>query len=258
MGHQADEHTVAAFACPVRAPSSPCPEPSGVVGGARPFSDAERAERHRIRQRAYRRTQKGRATLRRYQQTEHGKATMRAAAKLYRQSEHARVVRRAWRQEGGGREWQQVYMRRYRKTDRGKASAARYDAKRRGAIVSDKGLDALEWRSILRRYNFCCAYCGKPRTPERVLSRDHVIPVSKGGHHEARNVVPACLRCNSAKRDKSAEYPKPSNPMLRFPAFDKAVLEWLDQASEEPDLPLLLRLREVGEDGDCMVVRRLA
>lgn len=35
-------------------------------------------------------------------------------------------------------------------------------------------------------------------------SGDHVIPLSKGGHHTASNVVPACGPCNSVKSDGPA------------------------------------------------------
>lgn len=39
-----------------------------------------------------------------------------------------------------------------------------------------------------------CAYCAGPAT-----SIDHVVPVSQGGTHDRRNLVPACARCNSLK-----------------------------------------------------------
>jgi hypothetical protein len=42
-----------------------------------------------------------------------------------------------------------------------------------------------------------CVYCGTPATPDRPLTREHVIPRSKGGHRkDSRIIVPACGRCN--------------------------------------------------------------
>ncbi|HET9985356.1 MAG TPA: HNH endonuclease [Longimicrobiales bacterium] len=42
-----------------------------------------------------------------------------------------------------------------------------------------------------------CAYCGAGATPERPLTREHVIPRSKGGRRkDARIIVPACVECN--------------------------------------------------------------
>lgn len=42
-----------------------------------------------------------------------------------------------------------------------------------------------------------CAYCGARATPERPLTREHLVPRSKGGgRHDHRIIVPACARCN--------------------------------------------------------------
>lgn len=54
-----------------------------------------------------------------------------------------------------------------------------------------------DWLRVLRRYGFRCAFCG-----ERAgnLTREHVIPLSRGGDHSIGNIVPACWPCNSSKR----------------------------------------------------------
>lgn len=39
----------------------------------------------------------------------------------------------------------------------------------------------------------------------RGFGLDHVIPVARGGAHEAANLVVACGKCNTAKRDRPAE-----------------------------------------------------
>ena len=42
-----------------------------------------------------------------------------------------------------------------------------------------------------------CVYCRAPAAPDRPLTRDHVIPRSKGGRRrDTRIIVPACARCN--------------------------------------------------------------
>lgn len=63
-------------------------------------------------------------------------------------------------------------------------------------------LTAVQWREILERYHYCCAYCG---TNAAHLTIDHVIPVSRGGQHTKENIVPACQSCNSAKHDHTLE-----------------------------------------------------
>ena len=53
-----------------------------------------------------------------------------------------------------------------------------------------------------------CAYCGRHRRElgqrER-LTRDHLVPRSKGGADEWMNVVTACSSCNHRKSDRLAE-----------------------------------------------------
>jgi len=42
-----------------------------------------------------------------------------------------------------------------------------------------------------------CAYCRRPGSPDRPLTREHVIPRAKGGKRkDVRIIVPACARCN--------------------------------------------------------------
>jgi 5-methylcytosine-specific restriction endonuclease McrA len=59
---------------------------------------------------------------------------------------------------------------------------------------------ALNRRAVFARDGHRCQYCGA--TAENI---DHVIPKSKGGPHAWDNVVAACRRCNTAKRDRMLE-----------------------------------------------------
>jgi predicted nucleic acid-binding Zn ribbon protein len=55
-------------------------------------------------------------------------------------------------------------------------------------------LQLSEWIETLWHYNWRCAFCEGP-----FESLDHFIPVSQGGASWVGNVVPSCLRCQSAK-----------------------------------------------------------
>lgn len=55
---------------------------------------------------------------------------------------------------------------------------------------------------IFHRDNGKCAYCGK-LVERRDMTIDHIIPVSKGGRSEWKNVVLACQSCNTHKGSKS-------------------------------------------------------
>ncbi len=45
-----------------------------------------------------------------------------------------------------------------------------------------------------------CVYCRAPAAPDRPLTREHVIPRSRGGQRrDTRIIVPACARCNQRR-----------------------------------------------------------
>jgi 5-methylcytosine-specific restriction endonuclease McrA len=56
---------------------------------------------------------------------------------------------------------------------------------------------SLNRRAVFARDDHTCQYCGAPAD-----SLDHVIPRSRGGEHSWENVVAACSRCNTHKRDR--------------------------------------------------------
>jgi len=49
-----------------------------------------------------------------------------------------------------------------------------------------------------------CMYCGVD-FPVKDLSRDHVVPTSRGGRDRWTNCVTACRRCNNRKGNKTPE-----------------------------------------------------
>jgi hypothetical protein len=56
---------------------------------------------------------------------------------------------------------------------------------------------------IYQRDRFVCAYCRKDMvTDARSRCVDHVIPISRGGSHDERNLVTACKKCNAKKASK--------------------------------------------------------
>jgi len=55
--------------------------------------------------------------------------------------------------------------------------------------------------TLFRRDHNTCLYCGL-KFSNRDLSRDHVIPVSRGGLDDWMNVVTSCKRCNTRKGNR--------------------------------------------------------
>lgn len=69
---------------------------------------------------------------------------------------------------------------------------ARVHARKRGiaAVPADADL-------VAELFDHRCAYCSGPHE-----SWDHVVPVAGGGDSTPGNLVPACLSCNSSKKDR--------------------------------------------------------
>lgn len=53
-------------------------------------------------------------------------------------------------------------------------------------------------RNIYEHYGYKCCYCGK-KFPTDMLNLDHVVPRSRGGKTEWKNVVTSCITCNLKK-----------------------------------------------------------
>jgi 5-methylcytosine-specific restriction endonuclease McrA len=59
-----------------------------------------------------------------------------------------------------------------------------------------------EWLEILDYFNYHCAYCNRKFDKKNKPTKDHIIPITKGGSHTKENIVPACLLCNVRKSNK--------------------------------------------------------
>lgn len=55
-----------------------------------------------------------------------------------------------------------------------------------------------EWNLVKKNHDFRCAICKK----ETALTKDHIIPLSKGGSNFIQNIQPLCKSCNSKKHNK--------------------------------------------------------
>jgi 5-methylcytosine-specific restriction endonuclease McrA len=76
----------------------------------------------------------------------------------------------------------------------------------KGAIGKKKRykIPSLNNTELFRRDRCLCAYCGKV-FPESKLTREHVIPTSRGGEDTWTNCVAACGPCNQKKDSKMLE-----------------------------------------------------
>jgi Restriction endonuclease len=58
--------------------------------------------------------------------------------------------------------------------------------------------------ALFERDGHLCMYCGRHHR-HRDLSRDHVLPVSRGGRDTWDNVLTACRACNGRKDNRTPE-----------------------------------------------------
>jgi hypothetical protein len=71
----------------------------------------------------------------------------------------------------------------------------------KGFAIERAGNVVLTNKTLFSRDKHMCAYCGGLFT-NNLLSRDHIVPVSKGGENVWTNVVTACVKCNTHKGAK--------------------------------------------------------
>ena len=91
--------------------------------------------------------------------------------------EEMKIKLLAWRRKNKAKVVQQVLLRRYRQK----------------GIGGSHTLE--EWENLKQRYSNRCAICKNKKR----LTRDHIIPITKGGTNNILNIQPLCRQCNSRK-----------------------------------------------------------
>lgn len=59
-------------------------------------------------------------------------------------------------------------------------------------------------KNLFARDLHLCAFCGR-HYPEHKLSREHIMPTSRGGQNTWKNCITACKTCNHAKANLTLE-----------------------------------------------------
>lgn len=105
-----------------------------------------------------------------------------------------------------GVESHKLAAKRFNKTDKGRVSRTRKRAKGRsreaGHVAEHSHYSAADVSRRFAEFGNKCAYC---RTDNRKLIIEHVIPIKNGGSDSFFNIVPACMSCNTSKRNTDAE-----------------------------------------------------
>lgn len=117
---------------------------------------------------------------------------------------------KAWRQDNI------EHIRRYRRENiekfresyrRNRESYYTRNANRRARLAKAEGSHTVgEWMALLDSHDYICFYCGEESFD---LTRDHIIPISRGGSNSIDNILPACSECNSKKHNRTLEEYRP-------------------------------------------------
>lgn len=86
-----------------------------------------------------------------------------------------------------------------------------------------KSVPSLTNRELFRRDRHTCMYCLMP-LPDHQLTRDHILPMSRGGLDVWTNVITACRACNQRKADYLL---KESGMKLHAVPYTPNHAEWL-------------------------------
>ena len=78
--------------------------------------------------------------------------------------------------------------------------------------------------AIYLRDGLACVWCGATIEDGVILTLDHLKPYSKGGSHEASNLVTCCGRCNSSRGTRAVA------------AFARAVASYLNHGVKAADV----------------------
>ena len=62
-----------------------------------------------------------------------------------------------------------------------------------------------EWEILKAQHNWTCPSC-KRQEPKIRLTKDHIIPLCKGGSSNIENIQPLCGNCNSQKYTREEKY----------------------------------------------------
>lgn len=92
--------------------------------------------------------------------------------------------------------------RRYNEANPEKVSAQQRRRRAKVAGVGGSHTEA-EWQTLCSYYMDQCLSCGE--IPD-LLTRDHVVPITKGGSDDISNIQPLCAGCNSRKHTKIIDY----------------------------------------------------
>lgn len=114
-------------------------------------------------------------------------------------------IHRKWALSDKGKKWIKENSKKY--------LSSKMESNRRRTLVK-KGVHGVhsnkQWEERKKSFNYKCAFCGISEneikfrwanTQFNKLTKDHILPISKGGTDRIDNIQPLCISCNSSKKN---------------------------------------------------------
>lgn len=141
-------------------------------------------------------------SLQKYRETHRTEINAKARIRRNANLDYYRSIGRASRTKH--QEERNAYQRAYNKAfpEKIKAAANRYRVRK---FLAEGSHSIEEWETLKAHYSYTCLCCHK-QEPEIRLTKDHIIPLEKGGSDWISNIQPLCASCNSKKGTKSDDY----------------------------------------------------
>lgn len=125
---------------------------------------------------------------------------------LYRKNNKEKEQKRHKKYYINNKSARKKYQEKYRKTAEGKMTHIRGEHNRRKKIkMTENLLTSQQWMTILGLQRYRCVHCGE-YFDKVDPTKDHIIPVSKGGGLTFLNTQALCGSCNSSKNNKIIDY----------------------------------------------------
>jgi 5-methylcytosine-specific restriction endonuclease McrA len=137
------------------------------------------AAREAVKRHYYRNTEKEKARSTKWRNENRSASRKIARDSWYRNREERLLASKLWQQNN-------------------RTKVAHYGHKRRAKLYNN-GIFYITDKDLRRIANNSCANCGTNKT----ITLDHIIPISRGGHHSIGNLQALCKSCNSSKGTKT-------------------------------------------------------
>lgn len=138
---------------------------------------------------------------RRKEYQEQNKESITAKYKVYYQQNRAEILRKKRLDDKKNAERNKTRDRAYKRAHRALQNLHR--DRHIARLHNAQGFHTLQqWVARVAFFGWRCRYCGKALTL-KTLTKDHLIPLVRGGANWASNLAPACRSCNCSKRQQT-------------------------------------------------------